>query len=76
MLKFDSVCCIQTCLGDPCDIQTREVRCNDPANTCTLTSKPATERQCSNITCGTWQAAPWTKVKQISHLLALVMDLG
>lgn len=50
-----------TCDANPCSMQTREIQCAQPVVGCDKTPVPASRRQCSNITCETWQTGNWSE---------------
>ncbi|CAH1796676.1 unnamed protein product, partial [Owenia fusiformis] len=52
-----------TCNGDPCMIQTRNVQCSDRNSLigCDPLEMPSVMKQCTNITCGQWAASEWTQ---------------
>ena len=53
----------QTCDGDPCQTQTRDVTCTDTESGCDDDTKPDDQRPChENVTCGMWEITDWSKV--------------
>ena len=49
---------------DPCDMKTREVICTATnSSECIKEVPPISEKPCRrDITCGQWEAGPWSKV--------------
>ncbi|CAG0923118.1 unnamed protein product [Notodromas monacha] len=51
----------ETCTGDPCDVQTREVTCTRKSPPCDEQEKPLESRTCGEIQCGSWEIDEWSR---------------
>lgn len=49
------------CNGDPCEVQTRTVKCNDPNAICDTKTMPPSIRKCTATKCGNWTVGDWSE---------------
>jgi len=49
------------CNGDPCEVQTRKVDCNDANAICDVRTRPSQSRKCTATKCGNWTVGDWSE---------------